>query len=185
MTTEDNTEITLREEGKKDISMKVFVKVPDKMVRDFTRYYIEQGFENGAEAARKAGSTSKNPNHIAYQWLQNPWVKEEIAKAKRDLGMGINPLESIREDDVVSKLIRVFEGALEDKKYEPALKAVELMGKQIGMFKRDPAGSAKVPDPGEDPALLQLLSALKASKKIEAKKDAEEVPKVETTYKEV
>jgi phage terminase small subunit len=118
----------------KVISTEAFVRPPSRIVRQFVRYYIEQGYKDGAEAARKAGSTAKNPNHIAYQWLQDPWVKQEIERSKELKARGENPLELIKEEDVIEKLTRVYEAAMSSEDFTPAIKAVELMGKQIGMF---------------------------------------------------
>jgi hypothetical protein len=111
-----------------------FIKAPSPMLRAFTRFFIEQGFENAAEAARRAGTTAKNPNHIAWQWLQDPWVKREIERAKELIDRGENPLELIREEDVVTKLLRIYDECMNNRQYTTALNAVALMGKQIGMF---------------------------------------------------
>lgn len=131
---QNKTEEMTSTEVTKEISTEAFVRPPSRIVRQFTRYYIEQGYKNASEAARKAGSTAKNPNHIAYQWLQDPWVQQEIERSKALLERGENPLELIKEEDVVEKLTRVYEEAIAAGDFTPAIKAVELMGKQIGMF---------------------------------------------------
>lgn len=125
----------------KTISTEVHLKPASNMIKNFVRCYIEQGFQNGAEAARKAGSQAKNPNHVAYMWLQDPWVQREISVAKELLAEGKNPLSILTEDEVMEKLKNVYNLALTDKKYEPALKAVELMGKYLGMFIVNPHGA--------------------------------------------
>lgn len=128
------TQTTTRTIEHKEVSTEGFIKAPSNMIKAFTRAYIEQGFQNAAEAARRAGSTSKNPNQIAFQWLKEPWVQRELQIAKELLAEGKSPLEFLKEEDVISKLVNVYNMALQDKKYEPALKAVELMGKHLGMF---------------------------------------------------
>lgn len=129
-----STAITTREIEQKEVSTTEYIKPPSSLIRNFTRFYIEQGFQNGAEAARKAGSQAKNPNQVAFQWLQDPWVEREIETAKELISQGKNPLDLITQDDVVNKLLAVYTMALADKKYDPALKAIELMGKHLGMF---------------------------------------------------
>lgn len=118
----------------KEIETESYIRPPSRMIQVFTRFYIEQGFENGSEAARKAGTRSKNANHIAYQWLQMPWVKKEVERAKELLGKNVNPLDLIAEQDVTLRLIRVYDKAMDKDRFSDAVKAVELMGRQIGMF---------------------------------------------------
>lgn len=133
MTDNDNKTLTTIETTK-TISTETHLKAASPMMKRFVRNYIEQGFQNGAEAARKAGTTAKNPNHVAYMWLQDPWVQREILTAKELLAQGDNPLSIITEDEVMEKLLTVYNLALTDKKYDSALKSIELMGKYLGMF---------------------------------------------------
>ncbi len=136
---EDTVSENISNNGKVDIlppSTELFLKPPSEMMRKFTRFYIEQKFQNAAEAARRAGTTSKAPNHIAHQWLQDPWIKREIERAKELIEKGVDPLALIHEEDVIDKLNRVFAESMENKKYDTALRSVELMGRQIGMCKQ-------------------------------------------------
>lgn len=168
------------EEGTKvaEISTELFIRPPSKIVRQFTKYYIEQGFVNGAEAARKAGSKAKNPNHIAHQWLKEPWVRREIEIAKELISKGENPLKLVNEEDIMTKLTRIYEESMENQKYAEAIKSVELMGKQIGMFANrtenltlkkivHEGNDGKVRDEDRMDMLINALTATKKIKKIE------------------
>lgn len=128
------TSVTREITETKVISTEAHLKPSSPMIKNFVRAYIEQGFQNGAEAARRAGSQAKNPNHVAYMWLQDPWVQRELETAKALLEEGKNPLSIITEDDVLNKLLTVYTMCLADKKYDSAIRSVELMGKHLGMF---------------------------------------------------
>lgn len=123
------------------IGAEAFIAPPSNIVRLFTRFYIEQGFENAAEAARRAGTQSKNPNQIGWQWLQEPWVKREIQRAKDLVDRGENPLEIVRAEDLLLKLVVVYENALAHGEYTACLKSIEMMGSHIGMFQNGKNGS--------------------------------------------
>lgn len=139
-TLKGSTKTITREIIEKTVSTDVFLKTPSNLIRSFVRVYIEQGFQNAAEAARKAGSQAKNPNQVAFMWLKDPWVQREIEVAKELISQGKDPVGLLHEDDVLARLMNVYNMALADRKYDPALKAVEMMGRHLGMFIVSPQG---------------------------------------------
>lgn len=54
-------------------------KLKNDMMEIFCHEYVACSF-NGAEAAKKAGSTAAHPSQIAYGWLQLPEVKNRVAE---------------------------------------------------------------------------------------------------------
>jgi len=123
------------EEPEVVVTTEAYIPEPSHMIKTFCRYYIEQGCKNGSEAARRAGTTAKNPNQMAYQWLLDPWVNREVQKAREIIEKGGTPaVELVSEEDVVRKIEKVFLGSLNAEDYGTALKAAELLGKSRGMF---------------------------------------------------
>ena len=96
---------------------------------DFVTHYFSS--DSGAEAARKAGSTAKRPEAVAYNTLQRPNVQAAI-----NWGMK-NRIEAAGIDSraIISMLKTVYNEALAAGKYNDANKAAELLGNHLGMFR--------------------------------------------------
>lgn len=96
---------------------------------DFVTHYFSS--ESGAEAARKAGSTAKRPEAVAYNTLQRPNVQAAInwGMKNRIAAAGVDSRE------IVSMLKVVYTEALSAGKFNDANKAAELLGNHLGMFR--------------------------------------------------
>lgn len=87
------------------------------------------------DAAVRAGYSKKNPHMTAHRLLSNPKIAaaidEEVKKLERRV--------ELRQDDVVNELKKVaFDQAADTLgsplKYSNKLKALELLGRYLGMF---------------------------------------------------
>lgn len=84
----------------------------------------------GSKAVIRAGYKTKNPNRIATELMQHPLVKAEIEKkkAERRERMGLSA------DYVLTKLQNIAEET-EKENPQAALRALELLGKHLGLYK--------------------------------------------------
>ena len=103
-------------------------RVMPPMQLAFANEYIKDF--NGAQAVVRAGSTTKYPNKMAFQWLNNPGVRAVIdyLMAERTRQMKID------QGFVIEKLVRTIERAEADKQHQSVLRGVELLAKHLGMF---------------------------------------------------
>jgi hypothetical protein len=107
--------------------------------RDFVRHYCETG--NGAEAARRAGSKSKEPKKVASKLVRDERIQKAIAYAQ----LGRIRSSAITEADVINRIDDLYLVAYSEKQYKVALEAASKMGEALGMFKaKNTNNSAKV-----------------------------------------
>lgn len=94
----------------------------------FANEYIKDF--NGSQAVLRAGSTTKYPNKMAFQWLNNPGVRAVIdyLMAERTRQMKID------QGFVIEKLVRTIERAEADKQHQSVLRGCELLAKHLGML---------------------------------------------------
>jgi phage terminase small subunit len=85
---------------------------------------------NGADAVRQAGYTTDRPDRLAYQMLRSDRVVREITRRQTAL---VKRTE-IDEEWVLQRLAQTYGLACERHQYSAATKALELVGKSIGMF---------------------------------------------------
>lgn len=91
----------------------------------FVEQYIRTA--SASESARLAGSQSKTPEVVGYKTLQDPIVQQCIAIAMkmRIEAVGLDTLE------VIQKIREVYDAAMEAGKYDSAIKACDLLQKEI------------------------------------------------------
>ena len=131
----------------------------------FVEAYVKTA--SAAKAARLAGSKSANPEIVGYTMLKNPKVQQAVAIAmkKRIEAVGLDTVE------VIQKIREVYAMALAEKNYQAAIKACELLQKEIdkaNVLKRNIVGEqlekdsrvTKAPDEQKDEALEKVVSLL-------------------------
>jgi len=96
--------------------------------RRFVEAYLKAG--SGAEAARIAGSQSKNLEQVAHNTKRLPEVQKAIA-----IGMDTRIQAAALDDmEVIHMMREVYHKAIEDKRYAEANKAAENLAKTLGLF---------------------------------------------------
>lgn len=110
---------------------------------------------NATQAAIRAGYSEKRASEIGYQLLQKTTVQAEVQEAMADR----EERTGVTQDRVVAELERVaFAEAHDytdtDLKYANKLKALELLGRHLGMF------TDKVEQTGETTLRLELGAGL-------------------------
>jgi phage terminase small subunit len=135
----------------------------------FVEAYVKTA--SAAQAARMAGSKSANPEIVGYTMLKNPKVQQAIAIAmkKRIEAVGLDTIE------VITKIREVYNHALNEKNYAAAIKACELLQKEIDkangpqkknavgeQLEKDSRGGSKPTESNEekDEALAKVISIL-------------------------
>jgi len=96
--------------------------------RRFVEAYLKAG--SGAEAARIAGSQSKNLEQVAHNTKRLPEVQIAIA-----IGMDTRIQAAALDDmEVIHMMREVYHKAIQDKRYAEANKAAENLAKTLGLF---------------------------------------------------
>ena len=83
-----------------------------------------------AQACIHAGYSAKGAAVQANRLLKNASVLAEIARRQEEASKRAD----IREDDVIEMLVQVRDEAREAKQCGPCVRAIELIGKKMGMF---------------------------------------------------
>lgn len=96
-----------------------------KQKRFIQEYLVD---ENATQAAIRAGYSRKTAAQIGYENLRKPYIKEEIAALRADIGNEISPTRVIRN------ILAIRNEAIAAKNYAVALRCTELIGKHIGMW---------------------------------------------------
>jgi phage terminase small subunit len=87
---------------------------------------------NGAAAYRRAGFRSvKNINRIVDRLMSMPKVKSKIADLKAERAARLN----LDADKVVEMILDVYESSMKSGDHSPAVRACDLLGKHINLFK--------------------------------------------------
>ncbi|SRR6266852_1627294 len=86
---------------------------------------------NGSAAARRAGYSVKNAAGIASDLRKKPAVAAAIAANEA----AATEKTGITKEAVLTNLAELRQGAVSAKQYGPAVRAAELIGKELGMFK--------------------------------------------------
>lgn len=102
-------------------------KLSPKMLSFVNEYFVDL---NGSEAVLRAGYKTKNPNRIAAELLLHPLVKAEIEQRMKKQ----EKKAEIRAEYLINKLVRIIEATEEDNP-QAALRAIELAGKSIALWK--------------------------------------------------
>jgi len=103
------------------------------MMRKFVRFYIEQDFKNGAQAARRAGSTADQPRYTANKWLKHPWVQKQLEKARSKVETEAITAAALHRDEVIEKLRGAYDTAMSNGKTNDAVAAAKALA-EIGGF---------------------------------------------------
>lgn len=112
--------------------------------RRFVEAYLKAG--SGAEAARIAGSKSKNIDQVAHNTKRREHVQKAIA-----LGMDTRIQAAALDDmEVIQMMREVYHKAIEDKRYSEANKAAENLAKVLGIFQSKNATDDKIAQRARD-----------------------------------
>ena len=95
----------------------------------FTSEYLKD--LNGAQAAIRAGYSAKSARIQAAQLLTKPNIREKIDAAIDERANRAR----IDADWVIKKLVQNYRKASKAKKFSAVNRALELLGKHLGMFK--------------------------------------------------
>lgn len=103
----------------------------------FVEAYVKTA--SAAQAARMAGSKAQNPEVVGYNTLKNERVQQAIAIAmkKRIEAVGLDTVE------VIQKIREVYNAALEANNFVAAVKACELLQKEIDKSRKAPAAGVE------------------------------------------
>lgn len=118
---------------------------------DFARLYVESG--NSRESALQAGYNPNNVDSQASQLLHNPKVRARI-KALRFQGIeraGISP------DRIVTELFDTYKESRSKEQFSAAVKALELLGREVGLFNPEKRQTTTVTHKIED--LIETIEA--------------------------
>lgn len=105
-----------------------------KDLTEFQRRFIEalaKNPNNYAEAARAAGSTSKNPNRVGWNTINEAPVQYAYGLLMRQRAEAA----SVDDTEIMNYLRNIYMRSMEQEDFKAANRAAELMGNALGMFK--------------------------------------------------
>ncbi len=129
----------------------------------FCREYLVD--MNATQAAKRAGYSPRTANEQGARLLANASVKPRIAELQAEVSERLD----ITVDDVIAMLMESYRDAKTAKQHGPAVRAVELLGKRLGMFRDRVIVSREdsMPDDdlvaalaGDDPHKAEMLRAI-------------------------
>ncbi len=103
-------------------------KFTPKQERFCREYVVDM---NATQAASRAGYSPRTANEQGARLLANASVKSRIAELQAEVAERLN----ITVDDVIAMLLESYRDATAAKQHGPAVRAVELLGKRLGMFR--------------------------------------------------
>ena len=101
---------------------------------------------NGTKAAIRAGYNPGDAANRAYRLMK----KAEIAARVRELEKELADRLALSQEQVVLQLKKQYDECQAEKDHKNALKALELMGKHLGMFEKTNPGEAQAGEKLED-----------------------------------
>ncbi len=101
-------------------------KLTNKMLAFIDLYMVSL---NGTKAAAESPYVSNDPAKLGRQLLAHPLIREEIDRRMAER----NKKFEVRADYIVSKLVSIIDDG--EEKTADRLRAIELAGKTIGIFK--------------------------------------------------
>lgn len=101
---------------------------------------------NGTKAAIRAGYKQSDAANRATRLLKKAEVSARIHELEKELAERL----AISQDFVMIQLMQRYEECREQKDNKNALKALELMGKHLGMFEKTKTGDGEKNDRLED-----------------------------------
>lgn len=99
----------------------------DKQINFCQEYLLDL---DATKAVRRAGYTTKYPNRVAYQLMENPAIRLCIDSLKIERGV----YTDVTKDFVLEKIVKTLERAEADGNHNATLRAAELLAKHLGMF---------------------------------------------------
>lgn len=122
----DNKTSKTSEEEVMDISsLPEWGKLSDQK-KKFIRFYLSNNF-NASDAARKAGSKSKTPEQIGYQWLKDPNVETVVSVAKQNAATD----NALTVEEVIGKARQVFDRSFQLDDMQNAKDMVKELAKWV------------------------------------------------------
>ncbi len=126
--------------------------------------------DSATEACLKAGYSEKGADRQASRLLRNVGVMAEITRRRE----AASKRAEIDEDAVLKMLLEDREAARAAKQYGPAVRAAELLGRKLGMFKDridvngGPERDRQIIESlaGEDPARRKALKLIMGSHEV-------------------
>ena len=86
---------------------------------------------NGSKASIRAGYAAGSAHVTASRLLRNPKVAARISELQAETAKRLE----VTVDSVMADLETLCQGAVETKQFGPAVRAKELQGKQLGLFR--------------------------------------------------
>jgi phage terminase small subunit len=106
--------------------------LPHHRHEDFAKHLAKLG--DRSKAAKKAGYTGKNLRHQAYALLQRPDVAQRVEWLRRQVSAQWIQNTAVSREEVVDGLRENLRAAREKKDCSASNRALELLGKTLGMF---------------------------------------------------
>ena len=101
---------------------------------------------NGTQAAIRAGYKESDAANRATRLLRKAEVSARVHELEKEIAERLG----LSQDYVVIQLVQRYEECREQKDAKNALKALELIGKHLGMFEKTKPGDGKDNDRLED-----------------------------------
>ena len=107
-------------------------KLTEKQKRFIDEYLIDL---NATQAATRAGYSAKTAYSMGQRLLKNVEIQKAVADRQNDL----SERTEITQDQIVTELAKIgfakaSDSQLSELKYNNKLKAIELLGRHLGMF---------------------------------------------------
>jgi hypothetical protein len=112
---------------------------------------IENNFHK-QKAAEAAGVPEKSAGPMASKWLRKDKIRDYITALQAERAAHL----FLSENRVLVELMKVYAAALKRNKLFEAMKTMELIGKQLGMFAEPPPRQPEEP-PAEDDGFMAAL----------------------------
>lgn len=99
---------------------------------DRQRLFCEEYLKdfNGTQAVVRAGFTTKYPNRVSFQLLENPAIRVAIDALRAERSKN----SDVTKDFVLAKIVKTIEAAEAANNHNAVLRGAELLAKHLGMF---------------------------------------------------
>lgn len=104
----------------------------------FCREYMRD--LNATQAYIRAGYGPKEPDKAAEVLMKNPLVKDMISQLMAERNARLN----INADRVIGMLVDAYEGAMVGEDFSPAVRAAQLLGQHVNLFKEHNVQTVKL-----------------------------------------
>lgn len=117
-----------------------------KQSRFIEEYLIDL---NATQAAIRAGYSKNTATTQGYENLTKPHIRERVEAGLKQRALELN----LNAKWVVKELLGIYERSMDANKMHSALRALELIGKHLGMFQGAPPASEST----VLPSLIQII----------------------------